>query len=72
MRRPVVAGNWKMNCLQSEAEDLVKLLVNKKELTRNVDIVLAPPFTALSIVRKLINGSGIQLAGQNIYFESKG
>ena len=72
MRRPVVAGNWKMNCLQSEAGDLVKLLIGRKELTRNVDIVLAPPFTALGIVRKLVNGSGIQLAGQNIYFESKG
>ena len=72
MRRPVVAGNWKMNCLQSEAEDLVKLLIDKKELTLNVDVVVAPPFTALGIVRKLINGSGIQLAAQNIYFESKG
>lgn len=72
MRRPVVAGNWKMNLLQSEAEDLVKQLIDQKELTRNVDIVLAPPFTALGIVRKLVHGSGIQLAGQNIYFESNG
>ena len=72
MRRPVIAGNWKMNGLQSEAEDLVKLLIEKNELTRDVDVVLAPPFTALGIVRKLVRGSGIQLAGQNIYFESKG
>jgi len=34
--------------------------------------VLAPPFTALGIVKKLVDGSGIQLAGQNIYFEPKG
>jgi len=72
MRRPVVAGNWKMNLLQSEAEDLVIQLISRKELTRNVDVVLAPPFTALGLVRKLVSGSGIQLAGQNIYFESKG
>ncbi len=72
MRRPIVAGNWKMNCLQSEAEDLVKQLVANVELTRNIDVVIAPPFTSLSVVRKLINGSGIELAGQNMYFESKG
>jgi len=72
MRRPVVAGNWKMNCLQSEAEDLVTQLIGRKELTQKVDVVLAPPFTALGIVGKLVKGSGIQLAGQNIYFESKG
>jgi len=74
MRRPIVAGNWKMNCLQSEAEDLVELLIDRKGLTKTVDVVLAPPFTALSIVRKLISvsGSEVQLAGQNIHFESRG
>jgi triosephosphate isomerase len=72
MRRPVVAGNWKMNCLQSEARDLVEQLVVRKGLPSTVEIVLAPPFTALAVVRKLVNGSGIQLAGQNIHFEPKG
>ncbi len=72
MRRPIVAGNWKMNMLQSEAEDLVKKLVEWKELSKTVDIVLAPPYTSLEVVRKLIKNSGIQLAGQNIYFEPKG
>lgn len=61
-----------MNCLQSEAESLVKLLIDQKDLTRTVEVILAPPFTALDVVRKLVKGSGIQLAGQNIYFESKG
>lgn len=72
MRRPVVAGNWKMNCLQSEAEDLVKQIMVRKELTRDVEVVLAPPFTALGVVRKLLHGSGIHLAGQNMHFEPKG
>jgi len=61
-----------MNCLQSEASDLALSLIESKELTRAVEVVLAPPFTALAVVRKLVEGSGIQLAGQNIYFESKG
>jgi triosephosphate isomerase len=61
-----------MNCLQSEARDLVNQLVEQKNLSSKVEVVLAPPFTALAVVRKLIDGSGIQLAGQNIHFESKG
>lgn len=72
MRRPIVAGNWKMNMLQSEAQDLVKKLLEWKPLSLAVDIVLAPPYTALGVVRELVNNSGIQLAGQNIYFEPKG
>lgn len=72
MRRPVIAGNWKMNTLQSEAGDLAGKLIAWKDLPRAVDIVLAPPFTALDVVRRRIENSGIQLAGQNIYFEPKG
>lgn len=72
MRRSVVTGNWKMNLLQSEAGDLVKQLMESKSWTSAVEVVLAPPFTALSVVRKLVDGSEIQLAGQNIYFEPKG
>ncbi len=72
MRRPVVAGNWKMNCLQSEAEDLTRQLLARNDLRGNVEVILAPPFTALGVVRKLVDGSGIQLAGQNIHFEPRG
>jgi triosephosphate isomerase len=72
MRRPIIAGNWKMNMLQSEAENLVRKLIEWKELPQTVDIVLAPPFTALGVVGNLIKHSGIQLAGQNIHFEPKG
>ena len=72
MRRPVIAGNWKMNMFRSEAEDLVGQLVGWKDLPQTVDIILAPPFTALDVVRQRIENSGIQLAGQNIYFEPKG
>ncbi|GJL78134.1 MAG: triosephosphate isomerase [Nitrospinaceae bacterium] len=72
MRRPVIAGNWKMNLLQSEAEDLVMKLLERKDLFQKVDVVLAPPFTALRVVHELIKNSAIQLAGQNLYFEPKG
>ncbi|MDA0690613.1 MAG: triose-phosphate isomerase [Nitrospinae bacterium] len=72
MRRPVIAGNWKMNMLQSEAEDFVKKLIECGGFPQGVDVIIAPPYTALGVVRKLITNSSIQLAGQNIYFEPKG
>ena len=61
-----------MNCLQAEARDLVGQLIERKDFPSTVEVVLAPPFTALAVVQKLVNGSGIQLAGQNIHFEPKG
>lgn len=61
-----------MNGLQSEAGELVRQLMDQQEWTGTVEVILAPPFTALEVVRKLVEGSEIQLAGQNIYFEPKG
>ena len=72
MRRPIIAGNWKMNLLQTQAEDLVKELIEWQELPITVDIVLAPPFTALAVVRQMIKNSSIHLSGQNIHFEPSG
>ncbi len=70
MRRPIIAGNWKMNMLLPEAEALADALV--RDSAPSVDIVLAPPFTALSRVCGRVEGSPIEIAGQNIYFEPKG
>jgi triosephosphate isomerase len=72
MRKPIIAGNWKMNKNIEEAENLV---INLKALVKNVEnvgIVVAPPFTVLSIVSSLIIGTNIKLAAQNMHFESSG
>jgi triosephosphate isomerase (TIM) len=65
-RKLIIAGNWKMNKTVAEAltlvEDLKRDLANVKE----VDIVIAPPFTALSEVSKLALDSNIRLAAQNM------
>ena len=65
-RKLIIAGNWKMNKTVAEAlalvEDLKRDLANLKE----VDIVVAPPFTALSEVSKAILDSSIRLAAQNM------
>src|ERR1700690_2841047 len=65
-RKLIIAGNWKMNKTVAEALDLVRGL--KIELTnvKEVDIVVCPPFTALSEVSKAILDSNIRLGAQNM------
>jgi triosephosphate isomerase len=65
-RKLIIAGNWKMNKTVAEALTLVVDL--KRDLTgvKEADIVVAPPFTALSEVSKAILDSNIRLASQNM------
>ncbi len=71
MRKPFIAGNWKMNKTIPEAIELVKKL---KEIVKveNGEIVVIPPFTALSEVRKVIKESKIELGAQNLHWKEKG
>ena len=65
MRKPVIAGNWKMYKLHSEA---VETAVRLRSLAANVghcEIVIAPPFTALKAVADRLEGSNIRIAAQN-------
>ena len=65
MRRPVIAGNWKMYKLLSDA---VNTALELKPLVANAnhcDVVIAPVFTALKTVADRLEGSNIQVAGQN-------
>lgn len=65
-RKLIIAGNWKMNKTVAEALDLVvslkRELVNVKEL----DLVVCPPYTALSEVSKAIFNSNLRLGAQNM------
>jgi len=65
-RRLIVAGNWKMNKTVAEALDLVRGLKSELVNIKEVDIVVCPPFTALSEVAQAIRGSNIQLGAQNM------
>lgn len=67
-----MAGNWKMNMLVAEAESLVKDLLSGLDGSEDVDVVVAPPFTSLVPVGKLIRGSPIALAAQNLHWETSG
>jgi triosephosphate isomerase len=72
MRRPIIAGNWKMNKIIEEAVDLVESLKPLVADVTDVDIVVGPVFTALHAVGKVIEGSNIKLAAQNMYWEESG
>jgi len=67
MRKPFIAGNWKMHKTIAEAVDFSRELCRQaQQLTESRDILIAPPFTALSQVAKVLEGTGIHLCAQNI------
>ncbi len=71
-RRPIIAGNWKMNKTATEARDLAGKLIPLVASVRDRDIVLAPTFTSLSTVAETIQGTNLALAAQNLFWEDKG
>jgi triosephosphate isomerase len=72
MRMPVIAGNWKMHKTVGEARELAgKIKAGAGDAT-HCEVVLAPPFTALTSVSAAIRDSRLILAGQNVYWEPGG
>ena len=72
MRKPFVAGNWKMNKTVAEARDLVTKLSAQLNEINGVEKVLCPPFTSLMAASTLLQGSSIGLGAQNMHWEEKG
>ena len=71
MRKPVIAGNWKMHLTLREAEALVQQVKASCE-HEAVDVVVCPPFTALALVGRLLQGSKIGLGAQDLFWEAQG
>ncbi len=71
-RLPFIAGNWKMNKTVGEALELVRGLKASLQRVEDVEVALAPPFTALFPVAQELKGSSIRLASQNLFWEEKG
>lgn len=69
---PFIAGNWKLNKTVSEAIALVKELQGLISAVTNVEVAVAPPFTALFPVAKELEKSPIKLSAQNVYWEAAG
>src|SRR3954466_13522192 len=65
-RKLIIAGNWKMNKTVAESLDLVRGLKIELANIKEVDIVVCPPFTALSEVSKAVLDSNLRLGAQNM------
>jgi triosephosphate isomerase (TIM) len=72
MRRPIVAGNWKMNKTAAEAAELVAALAPLVADLDGVDCVVCPPATALAAAAAAIDGGNIGLGAQNMHWEESG
>ena len=71
-RKPFIAGNWKMFKTRDEAQVTVRELLELIGDTPSADLLVCPPFTALSAVHQLLTGSGVQLGAQNVHWEDEG
>jgi triosephosphate isomerase len=73
MRRPVVAGNWKMNpATMGDAHALATLVAEAVEVPLGVDVVVCPPTIWLDLVRGALMGSGIAVGAQTMHWERSG
>ncbi len=73
MRKPLIAGNWKMNNTVSESIKLVKLLVEfMDKYEKDREVLVCAPFTSLYCINEIVKNSKVKLGAQNMHFEEKG
>ena len=71
-RKPMIAGNWKMNLSLEESERLISQIKDGITNLEGVGVLVSPPFTSLPDVKRALGESEIRLAGQNLHWESSG
>jgi len=72
VRTPLVVANWKMHKTVAEAFAFADALLPRVMMIEDVEIAVAPPFTALSAMGETLAGSNVALAAQNAHFEKSG
>jgi triosephosphate isomerase len=71
LRKPLIAGNWKMYKTITEAVQTAKDIVQYTTGV-DVDVMIAPPFTALAPVAEVVRGTHVALGAQNLYWKNEG
>ena len=71
MRKPIIAGNWKMNKTPAEAKELVTALVETVK-DADCDVVVCVPATNFAAVKEAAEGTNIKLGAQNVHFAASG
>ena len=72
MRRPVIAGNWKMYKTQAETRQFFAAFKPLVAKSKHCDIVIAPPYTSLSVSAEAAKGTDIAIAAQNVHGRPEG
>ncbi len=72
MRKPIIAGNWKMYKTMAEAHELVAGLLAGMSDAADREVVVCPPYTALASVGEQVANTGISLGAQEVFFEAQG
>jgi len=71
-RRPLIAGNWKMNHGGASACGLAADVAKRTSEFDQVDVLVAPPYTALAAVAHELDGKRVAVAAQNLYPKDSG
>jgi triosephosphate isomerase len=72
LRRPLIAGNWKMYKTSAEAVDFVKKFLTLVSGVADRDVMIAPAFTALETVAAALKGTEVGLGAQDVFWEAEG
>jgi triosephosphate isomerase len=72
MRRPIIAGNWKMNADPDTAFELMDSMLEDLDVIEGVDVVICPPFTSIETFADMFDGTTLFLGAQNMHYEERG
>ena len=71
-RRPLIAGNWKMNGLKASAAELDKIIDGARELAGRADLVVCPPATLVAAFAARAQGTPVTIGAQDCHSEASG
>jgi len=72
MRKPIIAGNWKMNKSATDAVDFVRKIRRELNAIKMADSVVCPPFVALQAVSEVLQATNVGVGAQNMHFADAG
>lgn len=71
-RRPLIAGNWKMNRTPQETQEFIESYLAASSEHRDCDVLLIPPFTSLDRASRLLSGTNLLLGAQDVHSAASG
>jgi triosephosphate isomerase (TIM) len=71
-RRPLIAGNWKMNGLQRSVAELQNIITQSGDATAKIDLLVCPPATLIATFAEAARGTKVAIGGQDCHAESAG